>query len=82
MLAGEIENIRVVKTKKGKDVGSEMAFVSINDGTALLDSVVYFPEIYKKYRNQLFLGNVVIIKGNRSKNKEGIVVEKTYLPKP
>lgn len=82
MLAGEIENIRVVKTKKGKDIGAEMAFLSINDGTAVVDSVVYFPEAYKKYRNQLFLGNIVIVKGTKSKNKDGLVAEKTYIPKP
>lgn len=81
MLAGEIEYIRPVKTKKGKDAGSEMAFLTFNDGTAAIDSIVCFPEVYKKYRNQLFQGNIIIVKGNRSKNKDGLVVEKVYLPK-
>lgn len=82
MLAGEIENIRVVKTKKGKDIGSEMAFISLNDGTATVDSIIFFPEIYRTYRNQLFTGNVIIVKGGKSKTKEGLVVEKAYIPKP
>jgi DNA polymerase III alpha subunit len=82
MLAGEIENIRVVKTKKGKDIGSEMAFVSLNDGTASVDSIIFFPEVYRTYRNQLFTGNVIIVKGAKSKTKEGLVVEKTYIPQP
>jgi DNA polymerase-3 subunit alpha len=82
MLAGEIENIRVVKTKKGKDIGSEMAFVSLNDGTASVDSIIFFPEVYRAYRNQLFTGNVIIVKGVKSKTKEGLVVEKTYIPQP
>jgi DNA polymerase-3 subunit alpha len=81
ILAGEIEYIRTVKTKKGKDVGSEMAFVTLNDGTASLDSVVYFPEAYRKYRNQLFLGNIIIVKGNKSKDKDSLLVEKTFIPK-
>jgi DNA polymerase-3 subunit alpha len=81
MIAGEIENIRTVKTKKGKDAGSEMAFITMSDGTAEVDSVVFFPEAYKQYRNQLFPGNIVILKGNKSKNKDGLVVEKVYLPK-
>jgi DNA polymerase III subunit alpha len=80
MLAGEIEFIRPVKTKKGKDAGSEMAFVTINDGTASLDSIVFFPESYRQYRNQLFEGNIVILKGSKSKTKDGMVVEKVYLP--
>jgi DNA polymerase-3 subunit alpha len=81
ILAGEIENIRVVKTKKGKSVGSEMAFITLNDGTASLDSIVYFPEAYRKYRNQLFLGNIIIVKGNRSKDKDSLSIEKTFIPK-
>ncbi len=80
LLAGEIENLRIVKTKKGKDAGSEMAFVSINDGTAVVDSVVYFPEAYRQFRNQLFLGNIVILKGILSKNNDSLVVEKTFIP--
>ena len=68
-------------TEKGKDIGSEMAFVTINDGTASIDSVIFFPEHYKKYRNQLFEGNIVIVKGAKSKTKDGLVVEKVYLPR-
>lgn len=81
MLAGEIENINVTKTKKGKEAGAEMAFITISDGTAVLDSVICFPEKYKEYRNQLFAGNVVVIKGNKSKQKDSFVVEKIYLPR-
>ena len=81
MVAGEIENINIVKTKKGKNAGAEMAFLSINDGTACLDSVVYFPETFRQYRNQLFEGNIIIIKGNISKNKDSFVAEKTFLAK-
>lgn len=81
MLAGEVENINIVKTKQGKAKGAEMAFVTIGDSTGLLDSVVLFPDQYKSYKNALFVGNVIILKGNRSKNRDGLVVEKVYLPK-
>jgi DNA polymerase-3 subunit alpha len=81
LLAGEIENIRIVKTKKGKEAGSEMAFMSINDGTAVSDSIVYFPEAYRQFRNQLFIGNVIIIKGSISKNNDSLIAEKTFIPR-
>jgi DNA polymerase-3 subunit alpha len=81
MLAGEIENVRIVKTKKGKSAGAEMAFVTINDGTAATDSIVYFPEAYRQYRNQLFVGNIVIVKGGKSKNNDSLVAEKTFIPR-
>jgi len=81
MVAGEIENVRAVKTKKGKNPGSEMAFVTINDGTASTDSIVYFPEAYRQFRNYLFPGNVIIVKGSRSSGNDGLIVEKTFIPR-
>ena len=79
LIAGEIESINITKTKKGKSAGAKMAFVTLNDGTASLDSVIYFPEQYSLYSNQLFESNVVIIKGNLSKDKTAFVAEKTYV---
>ncbi len=80
LLCAEIENIGITKTKKGKNPGLEMAFVTVSDGTGLLDSVIFFPESYKTYRNLLFSGNVVIIKGSRAKTGDSLIVEKVYLP--
>lgn len=80
LLCAEIENIGITKTKKGKNPGLEMAFVTVSDGTGLLDSVIFFPESYKMYRNLLFSGNVVIIKGSRAKTGDSLIVEKVYLP--
>lgn len=81
LIAGEIESINVVKTKKGKSAGSNMAFVTINDGTASFDSIIYFPEQYSLYSNQLFESNVIIIKGNMSKDKTAFIAEKTFIAK-
>jgi len=80
LLAGEIDSINVVKTKTGAAKGSDMAFVSLNDSTGSLDSVVCFPQEYKTYKHILFDGNIVIFKGKRSKNKDGLIVEKIFLP--
>lgn len=80
ILAGEIDRIHVVKTKNGTSKGQEMAFVSITDTTGSLDSVVCFAEQYKKYRHVLFDGNIIIIKGKKTKGKDGLVVEKIFLP--
>ena len=81
LIAGEIESINVVKTKRGKSAGSNMAFVTINDGTASFDSIIYFPEQYSLYSNQLFESNVIIIKGNMSKDKTAFIAEKTFIAK-
>lgn len=80
IIAGEISNINVTKTKNGKNPGQEMAFISIEDQYGMLDSVIFFPEQLSKYRNHLFAGNVLIFTGNRSKSKDGLVVDKCFIP--
>lgn len=81
IVGGEIAFISVTKTKTGKDKGAEMCFVNIADQTGCIDSVIFFPEAYRTYKNILFEGNVIIVSGNRSKNKDSLVVEKAYIAK-
>lgn len=81
ILAGEISNINFVKTKKGKYAGSDMAFLTIEDQFASLDSVIIFPEQLSTYRNYLFEGNVLIFVGNKSNKKDSLVVEKCFIPR-
>ena len=81
ILGGEIDFINVTKTKTGKTPGQEMAFVTMTDNTGMIDSIVFFPEKYKEHKNLLFPGNIIIVKGNKSKNGDGIIVEKAYVAK-
>jgi DNA polymerase-3 subunit alpha len=81
VLGGEIENVNVTKTKKGKTAGQEMAFLEISDNTGVLDNVIVFPETYKQYRQALFLGNIVVIMGNRSQKGDSLIVDKVYVAK-
>ncbi len=81
ILCGEISSLSVTKTKSGKNPGSEMAFVSLSDSFGVIDSVIFFPEAYKQYRNVLFDNNVIIVKGNKSKNGDSFIVQKAFIPK-
>jgi len=81
ILGGEIDNINISKTKKGKNPGQEMAFATMTDSTGSIDAIVFFPDQYKTYQNLLFVGNVIIVKGNKTKNGDGIIVEKAYIAK-
>jgi len=81
VLGGEIDYISVIKTKKGKNPGSEMAFVTLKDSTATSDNIIFFPDQYQQFKSVLFEGNVIIIKGNRTKNKDGLIVEKAFIAK-
>ena len=81
IIGGEIDNINFTKIKKGKSKGEDMAFVTISDTTGSIDSIVFFPEKLKTYKQILFAGNVIILAGSRSKNSDGLVVEKAYVAK-
>jgi DNA polymerase-3 subunit alpha len=80
LIAGEISNINVIKTKNGKQAGQNMAFVSIEDQTGSIDSIIFFPEQYEKYKHHLFETNILIFSGNKAKNKDGLIIEKCFVP--
>lgn len=81
IIAGEVVNINVIKTKTGKNPGQEMAFISIEDQTGMLDSVIMFPEKWLTYKTHFFPGNILIFSGSKTKSKDGLVVEKCFIPK-
>lgn len=80
LIAGEIANINIVKTKTGQNPGQEMAFVSIEDQTGMLDSIIFFPNQYEEYKHHLFENNILIFSGNKAKAKDGLIVEKCFVP--
>jgi DNA polymerase-3 subunit alpha len=80
IIAGEVSNVNITKTKNGKNPGLEMAFVTIEDPYGLLDSVIFFPESWAKYKTHIFNGNVLIFLGSKSKNRDSFVVEKCFTP--
>lgn len=80
ILAAEIANINVTKTKTGKNPGLDMCFLTIEDQVGMLDSVILFPEQYAKYRDHLIDGNILVFMGSRSKTRDGLIVEKCFMP--
>jgi len=80
LIAGEITYTNIIKTKTGKNPGQEMAFITIEDQTGSLDSVIFFPEIYDKYKHHLFEENILVFSGTKAKTKDGFVVEKCFVP--
>ena len=70
----QLNSIRTYKTKKGKNPGQLMAFVSAEDGSGVLDSITVFPECYQQYRDLLIEGNTVFINGEISKKDTTSVI--------
>ena len=72
-LAVEIVRIKVVKTKKGKNPGQEMSFLTVEDSSGALEDVVVFPEAYDKYKDLLLENNTVLLMGEVDKKRSFIV---------
>ncbi len=72
----KLENINVIKTKRGKSPGKSMAFLTISDGSGMMDSVVVFPEQYKEFQEILVQGNIVNLVGERGKEKDTLIIKK------
>ena len=80
IIAGEIDSVNVVKTKKGKTPGQELAFVGISDQYGTVDSIVFFPEKYAEYKHHLFVNNILVFIGSKNKDMDGLIVDKCFMP--
>ena len=70
-------DINVIKTKRGVNPGQEMAFVKVMDSTGSVDLVI-FPEEYDKYKDLVVNNNTLLLKLNKSKNKDSFVIKKCW----
>ena len=77
ILGAEVVDINVIKTKRGVNPGQEMAFVKVMDSTGTVDLVI-FPEEYDKYKDLVISNNTLLLKLNRSKNKDSFVIKKCW----
>lgn len=66
-----ITNVREHKVKNGKTVGKMMAFITGEDNTGCLKSIVAFPKEYEEYRSLIVENNNILIQGSvESRNDE------------
>lgn len=80
IIAGEISNVNFIKTKNGKNPGQDMAFLTIEDQFGSLDSVIFFPEQLATYKHHLYANNILIFCGSKSRSKDGLIVNKCFIP--
>lgn len=77
ILGAEISDINVIKTKRGVNPGQEMAFIKVTDSTGAVDLVI-FPEEYTQYKDLLLDGNTLLIKLDRSRDKDTYIIKKCW----
>ena len=79
-MAVTISDVKKYVTKRGKMKGVEMAFICAEDQTGTIDTITVFADNWKKFKNVLYEGNNVILKGQDSRNirnqiDDGFIVE-------
>jgi len=77
IVGAEIDEISIVKTKKGKNPGQEMAFIKISDGTGSCD-IVAFPKEFETSRAFLYKNNTVMFSLEQSKTKDSFIIKKCW----
>lgn len=77
LITSEVTGVRPFKIKKeGTNKNKFMSFLTIQDSSCELEGVVAFPDVWDEYKHLLVQGNVVLVHGERDKNKGSLVVKK------
>jgi len=77
-VVGNITRMADYKIKKGDSQGKLMSFLTIEDESSVLDSVIIFPSVKSKYKYILYEGNNLILCGSVSKNDSSFIVDKIH----
>jgi DNA polymerase III alpha subunit len=85
VLGVEVQQVREVKTKKGKSPGARMAFLTVSDATCALTDVVVFPDVWKEYGHLFREENVVIVQAERDfkdRDSNALHIKKAWQASP
>ena len=74
-IVGNIQRISDYKIKKGSSEGQTMSFLTIEDETCSLDSVIIFPKTKEKYKYILYEGNNLIFCGNVAEKDSSFIID-------
>jgi|TARA_B100000085_G_scaffold285296_1_gene320847 DNA polymerase III alpha subunit len=74
-IAAQISDIREWKIRGGKHKGEKMAFLKISDSSCSLDNVTVFSEDWQKLKSKIVIGKILLLRGNRDKNRGSFLVK-------
>ena len=78
LLAGKVTDVKEIRTKRGKNPGQKMAFITVSDITGMVDSVVMFSDVWKLHKNLMIMDNTVMISGERGTERDSLIVKKVF----
>jgi DNA polymerase III alpha subunit len=77
-VVANVQRVADYKIKKGESKGQTMSFLTIEDDTCLLDSVIVFPKVKEKYKYILYEGNNLIFCGSISEHDSSFIVNQIH----
>jgi DNA polymerase III alpha subunit len=73
-VVANIQRLSDYKIKKGESKDQMMSFLTIEDDTCILDSVIVFPKVKEKYKYILYEGNNLIFCGSVTGDDSSFIV--------
>lgn len=77
-IVANVQRVSDYKITKGESKGQLMSFLTIEDDTCILDSVIVFPKVKDKYKYILYEGNNLIFCGSVSENDTSFIVNQIH----
>jgi DNA polymerase III alpha subunit len=77
-IVANVQRVSDYKITKGESKGQTMSFLTIEDDTCVLDSVIIFPKVKDKYKYVLYEGNNLIFCGSISEHDNSFIVNKIH----
>ena len=73
-----VKRVADYKINKGKSKGKNMCFLTVEDESCSMDSVVVFPEARDKFKYIIYEGNNLVLCGSVKKNDNSFIVDSIY----
>lgn len=77
-IVANIQRVSDYTITKGESKGEVMSFLTIEDETCMLDSVIVFPRVKEKYKYILYEGNNLIFCGSVAQNDTSFIIEQIH----
>ena len=75
VVAVQVESVRTITVKNGKQAGAKMAFLTVMDSSCAVEMIA-FPDAWRSFSSLLSEGNTVTIQARKDNKKDSIIIDK------
>jgi DNA polymerase-3 subunit alpha len=77
-VVANVQRVSDYKITKGESKGQMMSFLTIEDDSCILDSVIVFPKVKEKYKYVLYEGNNLIFCGSVADHDSSFIINQIH----